>query len=212
MKIVYSTNQDKSIYLNLNNTAHTLYPGEILDTGDDEQSNIMQICTQKIAKLNVWSTIKLLIGRIILNVANIFIMNFPGEWFDDLDPFILSTTYKVECQTIILRYIPAQISQSPIFVRKPQLIINDKLVDAKIEPDINSVKVSFFKYIFDFVSLWIYCTLLTTLIFVYSGKFLSLIVVFILILFGITFPLIFKIIRTYNKKQRFLNFFAGSEK
>lgn len=208
MKIVYYTERDKSIYIQLRSTTYTLCSGETLDVENDEQNDVMQIYTRKIAELNVWSTVILLLRRIIVNVFNVIIMNFSFEWFKGLDPFILSATYKVGCQKTILRYIPTRISKEPMLVKKPQIMINDKVIDAQIEFDSNSVKIVFVKYCFDLASLWVYCSMFITLIFVFSGKFSELIIVFVAILLGITIPLIFKIVKTYKEKQRLINFFS----
>lgn len=206
VKVVYLTNQEKSISVQFNNSTHTFSPGETFDMENSMKDNTLQIYTQKTNEMSIWSAVILFLKRIVLNVFNVIIMNFSGEWLDTLDPFTLSATYTTECKSMILKYIPAKISKFPITVEKPQLIIDDKPVDAKIELDINAVNVGFAKYCFELVSLWVYCSLLTTLIFVHSGKLAALITIFVLILAVITAPVIFKIIKVYNEKQELLDY------
>lgn len=212
MKIVYYTSQYKSISIKLNNSTYSLYSEETLDIEHDEQNNVMQINTEKTVEMNVWRTIMFFLTRLILNVFNVIFLNYSENWFDDLDPFVMSATYKIDCQTIMLKYIPARISKSPMFIQKPKLIINNKLIDAKFEFDVNSVKKGFVKCCFDIVSFWLYSSIPITLIFVYSGKFSSLIGLYVLILVVITLPVIFIIRRTYKEKQRLLKFWIQDKK
>lgn len=211
MKIVYNTNQNKIIHLQMSKTEYVLYPDEMVDVDCSEQETVLYISTKKTAKMNIGRMIGLLLRRIILNIINIIIMNYNSDWLADVDPFILSATYKSKYQTLFMRYIPAKISKNLINVEEPQLIINDELIKAKIEPDINAIKYGFIKWCFDLVSFWLYSILLLTFIFLYSGKFLIMFAIFVLLLAVITTPIILKIKKAYSEKQKLLNYFGKKE-
>ena len=211
MKITYKTDCNKCIDLFWDNVTYDLYPGDTLDLKHEGQDKIIQIRTKKTVSLSLCNIIFLLFKRVILNIINVIIMNFSDEWLEESDPFILSARYKANTQTVDLSYVPSRISTSPMFVEKPQLIVNEKLIDSEVNLDTDKLNKAFIKYCFDLASLWLYVISLITLIFVYSGKLSILFIFPLLIITAITIPLIIKIIKEYNKKARFLEYFNGQD-
>ncbi len=212
MKITYKTDSNKCIDLFYDNVTYNLYPGETLDVNHEEQEDIMQIHTEKTVALNLFTAIFLLLKRIIVNILNVIIMNFSNEWLKESDPFILSAKYKADTQSVDLSYVPSRISTSPMFVERPQLLVNEKLIDSEVKLDADKLNNAFIKYCFDLFSLWLYGSLLITLIFVFSGKMSTLFILPILIIAAITIPLIVRIIKAYKEKIKLLEFLKHHEK
>lgn len=204
MKIIYNTEIQKNINIKVNDKVYELYPEETIDI-ENEHQNTVHLYTSKTERLNIWHKALMFLKRLILCIFKIILMDVPANWFDGVDPAVISANYEVEDQLVDIRYIPSKISKTPILINQPELIVNGKAVDANVCFDINAVNVGFLKYCFDLISLGIYNTLLITIICICSHKRVMAVIglVFILVIFIL--PLILKIKKAYKEKTAIIS-------
>lgn len=204
MKFICENDSNKNVYVQFNKTKYQLNSDEIFNIDLACADLLIQVNTDEYAKVNFLNMVFLFIKSVILSFFNIIIMNYPTKWDDNLDPFTVFAKYKSETDVIKIKYSPAKISQKPIRIIRPKLIINDKEVNTKIEVDTNAIKYQFFKYSFTLVSVWIYGLIGILLVFLFSGKMAELFIVFSIIIIGITVPIVIKIFRTMKKMKEII--------
>ena len=204
MKIIYNTDIQKGINIKVNDKVYELYSGETIDI-ENEQQNTVYLYTSKTERLNIWHKVLMFLKSLILCVFKIVLMDVPANWFDGVDPTVISANYEAEGQLVDIRYVPAKISKTPISIKQPELIVNDKAVDVNIVFDINTVNISFLKYCFDLISLGIYNTLLITTICIYSHKRVMAVIGLVIIFVILLLPIILKIKKVYKEKTAIIS-------
>lgn len=199
MKIIYNTDIQKSINIKVNDKIYELYPEETIDI-ENEQQNTVYLYTSKTERLNIWHKVLMFLKSLILCIFKIILMDAPANWFDGVDPAVISANYDVEGQSVDIRYVSSKISKAPILIKQPELIVNDKDVDVNIDFDINAVNTGFLKYCFDLISLGIYNILLITIICICSHQRVMAVIGLVIIFVILLLPIILKIKKVYREK------------
>ena len=204
MKITYYSKSNKCVHISVNKKTYQVYPGDTIELDNIYKNSIMQIYTIETDNIKLYKLFILFLKRLFLNIFNVFLLNVHSEWYQYSDPFILSVKYQSIDENVTLKYFPAEISERSFCIRKPQLSINDRIADSDVLFDINSLNISFFKFVFDLFSLWLYSSLTVALVFIMSGKFKVLFLVFVTVMCCTTIPTIFKVIRSYRLKKQLI--------
>lgn len=199
MKIIYNADIQKSINIKVNDKVYELYPEETIDI-ENEQQNTVYLYSSKTERLNIWHKVLMFLKSLILCIFKIILMDVPANWFDGVDPAVISANYEVEGQSVDIRYVPSKILKTPILIKQPELIVNDKDVDVNIDFDINAVNTGFLKYCFDLISLGIYNTLLITIICICSHQRVMAVIGLVIIFVILLLPIILKIKKVYREK------------
>lgn len=205
MKLMFNCDTDgapEQLYIDIDGSEKAISVNESVDILADRN---ITIYTKKKSKLKPLSMIALFLKRLVLNLFNIIIMNVPGKWYENLEPFVLSPlSIRVERDTMI-KYVPTKIDCPSEKVEKRQLFVDNQIVHSETEFDEESVNVAFITYSFDVISLLLYACVPVSLVFIYSGAIDVPIVMFlyISIMLVIIVPLALKIANV-NKEKKML--------
>ncbi len=143
----------------------------------------------------------MLAKRLVANIINIIIMNFPSKWFEGIDPFVFHGDISVGTSDMEIEYKPAVFNDDGLIREKPKLLVNGQEEEVELETDREHIKVGFIRYCFDLVSFWTYGALIIVIVFVLSGRLKKYIFVVLLYLLLTAFLFCKKIRKSYKEKQ-----------
>ena len=77
-----------------------------------------------------------------------------------------------------------------MLIEKPKPVVNGKQICVEDTVDCHGIEKKFIEYCCNIISLWSYLAVLITVIFGCSGQFFSMTIIWLLILIGITIPIV----------------------
>lgn len=211
MTISYKTEQEKVLCVQGQTTYH-MYPDESVEIDSSGALKVVQISTKKTKKPNLFSFAAMLFVRLIANIFNVFIMSFPENWAEGLDPFTSWTYIDAEMSVCVIEYIPSVVVRDGRCKSLPKFLVNGSEVVTYNQCDENEVDRHFMRYCCDLFCFWVYSAMTIILIFALSGKFFDLVFVPIVIISCLTIPLLFKLFKARQEKRIFCELLSRNKK
>jgi len=204
LKIYLKSNSLTELNIQYQNKIQILSSEECTDI-DLTQNETLNFYTVKASKISVIKIAVLFFQRFLLFIFNAIIMAYGDDWMNDLDPCILYAVYTVKDQELKVKYIPSRVCKSPISIRKPQLIINNVVIETNTEIDFRRIDNFFIKRYIDIISGWIYCFTIITLPIILSDRFKEIIAVYVILIVCIGSMFVWVMFKTYKTKKVLLN-------
>ncbi len=202
MIIFYKTIGNRPITITIDKNKYEMYPEEKISCEEDKNIALACVEIRKQSKFHITSYLVLMAKRLVINVFNMIIMNYPGKWLAEIEPLVFRVDVPLEPCDMEIEYSPVCFHNDGLIRKKPALFINGQKANPDYEVDHEYITVSFWKYCFDLISFWTYAALIVTIVFVLSGIFERYLFVNIIYLL-LTAVLVYKkIIKTYIEKQR----------
>ncbi len=184
--------------------------GDSLNVESVDSSGVT-VSTRAYKRLSALAVLLLFLRRFVLNFLNIFILNYPGKWYEKIEPYALTPIDISLDKDLEIKSVGSEFDQKSMSIKPRRIFVNDKEILQGIIYDKNRMDTMFLTYVFDIVSILIYAYLVLGFVLVFSGRMTDPIVFvpFFIIAFSLLFAVIAKIVRACKEKRVFENNLMG---
>lgn len=198
---------DVGFYIESDGIEKMIIDGESINI-NKSTSGIIKIYIKTNVGLSFRTKILLFIKRFVLNFFNILIMNFPINWYENIEPFIMEPIILRSGSDLEIQCIPSKVDDLLQKVEKRQILINNNAVPVDVKYSNDAIEKTFLIYAFDVISLMLYSFVLVSLLFVYSGKMSFPIItgIYIAIILSILILVIKKLLYVNKEKKKLKSF------